>query len=70
VKPRYSTREAAKKIGVALITLQNHVAKGTFPVPPLDKVGGVSVRLWTDSDMKRAKKALASIKPGRKKRDP
>jgi hypothetical protein len=69
MKSRYSTREAAKKAGVALITLQKHVAKKTFPVPPLVEVGGVRVRLWTDTDIKRARKALADIKPGRKKKE-
>ena len=62
----YSTREAADKLGIALVTLQGHVKKGTFPVPPLAKVGGISVRLWSASDIARARKALARIKPGRK----
>jgi hypothetical protein len=49
--------------------LQKHVNRGTFPVPPLVKVGGVSVRLWTANDIARARKALAGIKPGRKKKE-
>lgn len=68
MKTRYSTREAAKKLHVALITLQKHVAKGTFQVPPIVKVGGVQVRLWTDHDIKLAKKALSAIRPGRKRK--
>jgi hypothetical protein len=68
MKNSYSTRDAAKKLGVALITLQKHVAKKTFPVPPLVKVGGVSVRLWTAPDLERVRKALAKIKPGRKRK--
>jgi hypothetical protein len=68
MKKSYSTREAAEKLDVALITLQKHVAKGTFPVPPLVKVGGVSVRLWTHPDIERVRKALAKIKPGRKRK--
>ena len=53
MKKSYSTREAAKKLDVALITLQKHVAKKTFPIPPLVKVGGVSIRLWiTDPDIR------------------
>jgi hypothetical protein len=66
MRSQYSTREAAKLIHVALITLQKHVAKKTFPVPPLVTVGGVIVRLWSDADVKRARKALAAIKRGRK----
>jgi hypothetical protein len=68
MKANYSTREAAKKLGIALVTLQGHVAKKTFAAPPLVKVGGVRVRLWTDTDRRRARKALAVIKPGRKRK--
>jgi len=63
----YSTREAAAKLGVTILTLQKHVKRHTFAVPPLVKVGGVSVRLWTANDIARVRKALAKIKPGRKK---
>ena len=63
-----STREAAEELGIALVTLQGHVAKGTVPSPPLAKVGGVSVRLWSAADIARARKSLSKIKPGRKKR--
>jgi hypothetical protein len=68
MKARYSTREAAKKLGIALVTLQGHVAKKTFAAPPLVKVGGISVRLWADRDIQRARKVLAGIKPGRKRK--
>jgi len=65
---KVSTREAAKKLGVALITLQGHVAKKTFPVPPLVTVGGVRVRLWSAADITRARKVLKTLKPGPKRR--
>jgi hypothetical protein len=69
MKAQYSTREAAKKLGIAHVTLQKHVAMRTFAPPPIAKVGGVSVRLWTDADIQRARKALAAApKPGRKKK--
>jgi hypothetical protein len=68
MKHGYSTREAAQKLGVTLLTLQRHVAGKTFPVPPLQKVGGVSVRLWSDRDITTARKALAKVKRGRKKK--
>ena len=68
MKANYSTREAADKLGIALVTLQGHVARRTFPAPPLVKVGGVKVRLWTGRDIQRARKVLAGIKPGRKKK--
>jgi hypothetical protein len=68
MKRQYSTREAAKKLGIAWITLQKHAAKGTFRVPPIINDHGMSVRLWNDADLERVKKALAGLKPGPKKR--
>jgi hypothetical protein len=68
VKDHFSTREAAKKLGVALLTLQRHVAARTVDAPPLVKVGGVSVRLWSPRDIEKARKVLAKIRPGRKKK--
>ena len=70
MKDRFSTREAAEKLGVTLVTLQRHVAAETVDAPPLVEVGGVSVRLWSPRDIERARKVLAKIKPGRKKKKP
>src|SRR5215469_4532701 len=67
MKHGYSTREAAEKVGVTFVTLQRHVFRRTFPVPPLQKVG-VSVRLWSDRDIEKARKALAKVKKGGKKK--
>jgi hypothetical protein len=61
-------REAAKKLSVSLLTLQRHVSARTVDVPPLEKVGNVSVRLWPNRDIEKARKVLAGIKPGRKKK--
>jgi len=67
MKGLFSTREAAKKLGVSLLTLQRHVSAKTVDVPPLQKVG-VSVRLWKNRDIGKARRVLAGIKPGRKKK--
>jgi hypothetical protein len=64
----FSTREAARKLRVALITLQRHVTAKTVKAPPLQKIGGVRVRLWTARDIEKARKVLAGIRPGRKKK--
>jgi len=66
VKTKLSTRDAAKKMGVALLTLQRHVTAKTVNAPPLQKIGGVSVRLWTARDIEKARKVLSGIRPGRK----
>jgi hypothetical protein len=68
VKEKLSTRDAAKKLGVVLLTLQRHVSAKTIDAPPLQKVGGVNVRLWSARDIEKARKVLAGIKPGRKKK--
>jgi hypothetical protein len=68
MKERLSTREAAKKLGVALLTLQRHVTAKTVDAPPLQKIGGVSVRLWTARDIAKARKVLQATRPGRKKK--
>ena len=63
-----STREAATKLGISLVTLQRHVAAGTVDAPPLQKVGGVNVRLWSSRDIERARKKLSAVKVGRKRK--
>jgi hypothetical protein len=67
MKERFSTRQAAEKLGCTLLTLQRHVSAKTVKAPPLQKIGGVSVRLWTNPDLEKARKVLVGIRPGRKK---
>jgi hypothetical protein len=64
----FSTREAASKLGVAILTLQRHIAAKTVNAPPVKKVGGVSIRLWTARDIAKARKVLQATRPGRKKK--
>lgn len=66
MKGLFSTREAAKKLGVNLVTLQRHIAARTIRVPALQRVGGVKVRLWSHRDIENARMIFADIKPGRK----
>jgi hypothetical protein len=69
MKERLSTREAAKKLGRTLITLQRHIAAGTIKPPPVVEVGTVRVRLWSARDIEKARKVLAGVRPGRKKKN-
>jgi hypothetical protein len=66
VKRKYSTREAAKKLDRTILTIQRHIAAGTIEAPPVARIGTVSVRLWSDADIKKVRKVLAGLKPGRK----
>ena len=64
----YSTRQAAKKLGVSLMTLQRYLAAKHIPAPKVQKVGDVRVRLWTDKDIERTRKVLSKVKNGRRKK--
>jgi DNA-binding transcriptional MerR regulator len=65
VPGRYSTGDAAKKIGVSRQTLQAWIDKNRILTPRLQKVGRVSIRLWTNADIRRARKFKGTLKPGR-----
>lgn len=64
----YSTREAANKLGISLPTLNKYIAWKLIPIPPLTRVGGVKVRLWSEEDLDRVRKLLPKIANGRKTR--
>ena len=61
----YSTGDAAKKIGVSRQTLQAWIDKNSFPTPKLQKVGRVTIRLWTNLDIEQARRFKGTLKPGR-----
>jgi hypothetical protein len=64
----YSTREAAKELGISWATLNKFIALRQIPMPPLTRVGGVRVRLWSDADIAKAREVLPRIQNGRKTR--
>lgn len=67
MKRKYSTRQAAKKLGRTLLTIQRHIAAGTIDAPPVLTIGTAKVRLWSDRDIAKVRKVLATMKPGRKR---
>ncbi|MBZ5522903.1 MAG: hypothetical protein LAP21_11760 [Acidobacteriia bacterium] len=64
----HSTREAARQLGISFTSMNRYIADKKIPLPPVVQVGGVSVRLWTDADIERAREALPKIANGRKTR--
>ena len=55
----YSTREAAAKLGISLMTLQRYVADGNWiKAPKVKQLGKVKARIWTDRDIGRARKMM------------
>lgn len=64
----YSTREAAKKLGISWPTLNKFIGLKQIPMPPVTRVGGVRVRLWSDDDIAKVREVLPKIQNGRKTR--
>jgi hypothetical protein len=63
-----STRDAAKELGVHAITLHRYIAAKKVPAPEIQMVGGVKVRLWSQTDIDRVRELLPKIANGRKKK--
>ena len=55
---RYSTVEAARALGVSYPTLHRWLRARRFPVPPLRRLGKISVRWWTTRDLARVRRYM------------
>jgi hypothetical protein len=58
VKRTYSTVDVAKKLGIAQPNLQRLIRTGRIAAPPLQVIGNIKVRLWSERDIKKAKKTI------------
>ncbi len=65
---RFSTREAAKKLGISHDTLANYIEVGKVPKPETVKAGKRMIHLWTSKEIEYVRKALPKIANGRKTR--
>ncbi|HEY7403978.1 MAG TPA: hypothetical protein VIB39_10680 [Candidatus Angelobacter sp.] len=67
---RYSTNQAAKKLGVHTDTLAHYVAVGKVPAPEVIIVGKGKrvVHAWTDAEIEHVRQLLPKIANGRKTR--
>jgi excisionase family DNA binding protein len=64
----FSTREAAKKLGLQTRTLSRYIQAGKLPAPQMVKSGGMTLHLWTEKDIENARELLPKIANGRKTR--
>jgi predicted DNA-binding transcriptional regulator AlpA len=64
----YSTLAVAQMLGISRMSLQRYISAGKISAPKSRRIGGMLVRPWTKSDVKRVRKELPGIKNGRKKR--
>ena len=63
-----STREAARRLGIHFTTLAQNIAAGKIPAPPMIKVGGLTIHVWTEEQIETVRKLLPKIANGRKTR--
>ena len=62
----FTTRQAAKKLGLDAATLSRYISSGKIPAPQLFKVGDFSVHSWTEQQIEAVRKLLPRIANGRK----
>ena len=65
---RYSTRQAAKKLGLGVTTLARYIEQGKVPTPAVVHLGGFQVHLWTLAEIEHVRQLLPKIANGRKTR--
>jgi predicted DNA-binding transcriptional regulator AlpA len=58
----FSTSQVAKLLGLWQPNLQRLIRQGKVKAPPLVKVGGLKIRLWSAADVERARKSLRKAK--------
>jgi excisionase family DNA binding protein len=64
----YSTRQAAKILGVDVATLSRLIKAKKIPVPKTIHLGGLRVHSWTEKQIERVRTLLPKIANGRKTR--
>src|SRR6266700_3134893 len=65
---KLSTFQVAKKLGLTAVSLGRYIKAGKVPAPPETMAGGKHMRLWSESEIERLRKALPKIANGRKTR--
>jgi hypothetical protein len=64
----FSTRQAAKMLGIGSSTLAGYIAGGKIPAPKAVQVDCKMVHLWTSREIERVRKLLPNIEDGRRTR--
>jgi excisionase family DNA binding protein len=62
----YTTAEAAEQIGISRQTLYSWIESGEIDSPEPIELGQRSMRLWTKTDIERARKFKGKLKRGPK----
>jgi len=65
---KYSTRQAAQKLGIGMTTLTRYIEDGKIPAPEATVIGRYEIRAWSEEDIERIRALLPKIANGRKTR--
>lgn len=65
---RYSTNEAAAKLGISGKALSRYIQNGKVPPPQIIETGKASLHVWSNEDIEHVRKLLPKIANGRKTR--
>jgi predicted site-specific integrase-resolvase len=64
----FSTRQAAKKLGITDATLVRYIQAGKVPAPNSATSGGMTIHFWSEVEIEHVRKLLPKIANGRKTR--
>jgi len=64
----FSTRQAAKRLGLAHSTLSHYIETGKVPAPKSITSGGTTVHIWSEEEIENVRQLLPKIANGRKTR--
>ncbi len=64
----FSSRQAAKRLGLPVSTLGTYLAAEKVPAPKSVTTGDITVYLWTEADIEHVRTLLPKIANGRKTR--
>jgi predicted site-specific integrase-resolvase len=68
IMTRFSTREAAKKLGISHDALANYIRAGKVPAPEIVQQGKRVAHIWTEEEIEAVRSLLPKIANGRKTR--
>jgi len=64
----FSTRQAAKRLGITDATLVRYIQAGKVPAPKSATSGGMTIHFWTQEEIEHVRELLPKIANGRKTR--
>lgn len=65
---KYSSRQAAEKLGISMTSLTRYIVDGKIPAPEATVIGRYEVRAWSEEEIERVRALLPKIANGRKTR--